>query len=390
MNQSRKRIYLDNAATSFPKPPSVYDAVDHFQRELGGAVGRGATQVGTKIQRTVDQCRNKAARLMGVPKPGSVIFTFNGTDSLNQAIHGLLKEGDRVVASPWEHNSVLRPLNQLQASLNVQTDFAQADESGQVDLDHLQELLKTKTRLVGVTHASNVTGVVQPIKEIVEMAHQSGALVLLDAAQTVGHMPVSMTELGVDFLACPGHKGLLGPLGTGILAIRPGLEGELNSTRQGGTGTTSELESQPESLPSKYESGNHNAPGLYGLSAAMDWLDERGVATIQNHEQDLTQLFLTGLSQLPKVQVYLSEVETFRVGVVSVNVEHLEPQTLCTLLDEHFGIETRAGLHCSPRAHESIGTKLLGGTVRFSFGPFNTPDDVDQTLEAIAQIASSV
>lgn len=390
MNSPRQRIYLDNAATSFPKPESVYAAVDHYQRDLGGAVGRSATRIGSEIQRTVDQCRHRMATLLGVSKANNVIFTLNGTDSLNLALHGLLRAGDRVIATLWEHNSVLRPLSSLAESQQLQTSFVRADEQGTLDLDHLRELLKVKTRLVCITHASNVTGIVQPVAEAAALAHQAGALVLVDAAQTVGHLPVSMTDLGADLLACPGHKGLLGPLGTGILAIRAGLEDELQSIRQGGTGTTSESESQPDTLPEKFESGNHNAPGIFGLAAATKWLQDHGIAKIQSHEEQLTQQLIEGLRDLPHVRVVLGDSESQRVGLVSIVMDRIEPQTLSSLLDEHFSIETRAGLHCSPRAHQTLGTINSGGTVRFSFGPLNTTEDVDATLEAMAQIAVSI
>lgn len=389
MNEPSRRIYLDNAATSFPKPQAVYDAVDHYQRELGGAVGRGATKVGKQLQQTVDRCRSRMARLIEVPDPANVIFTFNGTDSLNFVLHGLLNPGDHVVATCWEHNSVLRPLAQLGLDRSIQTTWVDQDGSGRIDLEQLSATLNGQTRLVCLTHASNVTGIIQPVKEVVELAHAAGALVILDAAQTVGHIPVSMTELGVDFLACPGHKGLLGPLGTGVLAIKSDLAKQLQPLRQGGTGTVSELEIQPDSLPEKFESGNHNAPGLFGLEAALAWLELETVEEIQKHEQQLTQAFLAGCRSLPAIEVYADNDAVNRVGVVSLNATMLEPQVFAALLDEHFGIETRAGLHCSPRAHTALGTTEQGGTVRFSFGPFNTLSDVDETLEAIGQITAA-
>lgn len=388
MNEGR-RVYLDNAATSFPKPDVVYEAVDHYQRQLGGAVGRGATQVGREIQQRVDRCRNLAARLFGVKNSSHVIFCSNGTDALNLGLHGILKPHDHVIATCWEHNSILRPLAELKRTDQVHTTFIEGTPSGGIDLDALKRSLQQKTRLVCLTHASNVTGVVQPIADVVELAHQAGALVLLDAAQTVGHLPISMLDLNVDLLACPGHKGLLGPLGTGLLAIRPGLEAEIDSIRQGGTGTVSESETQPSTLPEKYESGNHNAPGIIGLEAALNWLDRERISKVQQHEQELAQLFIRGLRKLSPLETYATEEEQTRVGVVSLNANQLEPQVLASVLDEHFRIETRAGLHCSPRAHAALGTKSRGGTVRFSFGPFNTIDDVDFTLEALAQITAA-
>lgn len=389
MAEERRRIYLDNAATSFPKPDLVYDAVDDYQRNVGVAVGRGVTQVGGELQKRVSLARNYFSRLIELSDPNNVIFTQNGTDSLNLAMHGLLRQGDRVVATCWEHNSVLRPLKFLEQHQQVSTTFVESDSRGGVDLEAFAEVLKSGPRVVCVTHASNVTGVIQPIHEIVELAHQAGALVLLDAAQTIGHIPVSMKETGVDMLACPGHKGLLGPLGTGLLAIRSGLEAELRPIRQGGTGTTSELEEQPESLPEKFESGNHNAPGLCGLAAGLKWLTEKTLPELRRHEEELTQQFISGATGLREIECYLPDDSIERVGVVSLNATRLEPQVLSNLLDEHFGIETRAGLHCSPRAHAELKTQHRGGTVRFSFGPFNTSEDVDLTLEALGQITSA-
>ncbi len=382
---SAERVYLDNAATSFPKPEAVYAAVDRYQRTLGCAVGRGNTRTGLEVQSLVDRCRVRAARLLGVPRAEQVLFTFNGTDALNLALHGLLNSGDRVVTTPWEHNSVLRPLKFLEQQ-GVSTTFLSPTPTGSIDLAELSEQLKVSTRLVVLSHASNVTGCVLPIQEAISLAHAAGALVLIDAAQTVGHVPINFQELGADLLAGAGHKGLLGPLGTGLLLLREGLHTSLRPIRQGGTGTQSELAEQPTTLPARYESGNHNAPGLIGLEAALEWIEQRSIHSLWQHEQQLVQLLLSGLQELHGLQV-LGTGE--RVGVVSISAARLEPQVLATLLEEHFQIETRAGLHCAPRAHSALGTAALGGTVRLSIGPFNTEAHIEQTLEALAQIVSA-
>ena len=384
-----QRIYVDNAATSFPKPESVYAAVDHFQRELGTAVGRGATRSSLTVQGVVDRCRARAARLLGARRAEQVLFTFNGTDSLNLALHGLLHPGDRVIASPWEHNSVLRPLKALAAS-GVTTTYLSPTAAGTFDLNELQQALQQPTRLVVLTHASNVTGAIQPVAEAIDLAHQSGALVLIDAAQSAGHIPVHMGELQADLIACPGHKGLLGPLGTGLLLVREGLERELAPIRQGGTGTVSETEDQPNQLPSRYESGNHNAPGLFGLETSLAWLESQSLATLREHELELTAALLSGLQEIPGIIVHGPQEATARVGVISISLPQLPPQTFSTLLDEHFGIECRAGLHCAPRAHAALGTLAAGGTVRFSPGPFTTLEEIESILDAVAQIAASV
>lgn len=389
MNKQGTRIYLDNAATSYPKPEVVYEAVDHYQRNLGGAVGRGATQVGLQIQQTVDRCRQRVAQFLGVAAPSQVVFTLNGTDSLNLALHGLLQPGDEVVTTCWEHNSVLRPLETLSRSKQIRTSYLGPTADGTIDLDELRSRLNPQTRLICVTHASNVTGIVQPIAEVVEIARQHGTLVLLDAAQTAGHLPLSMQSLDVDLLACPGHKGLLGPLGTGILAIKPGLEEQLMPLRQGGTGSQSEEEAQPTGLPDKYESGNHNASGLFGLEAALTWLAQNDLHEIHSRLHAWTQRFIEGVQAIPGITVCVGASAVLRVPVVSLTATAIAPHVLAGLLDEHFSIETRAGFHCSPRAHRALGTFEQGGTVRFSLGPLTTADDIDATLEAIAQIAAA-
>jgi len=377
-------IYLDNAATSFPKPEPVYAAVDSYQRNLGVAFGRGATRRGGDVQRVVEQCRLNAARLFGVACPEQVIFTSSGTDSLNMALRGLLQTGDRVLTTVWDHNSVLRPLRELQLQGEITVELIPDDGHGQLDLDALDRLLKVNSRLVAITHASNVTGIVQPVQEVARRAHAAGALVLLDAAQTAGHLPVSLLELDVDLIACPGHKGLLGPLGTGLLILAPELGKQLRPLRYGGTGTSSESDRQPESAPEKFEAGNQNVPGLFGLAAALEW---RGNEMRESSEPQLIHALIQGLHQLPGVQVHCFEPGLPRVGLVSFSMSRMTPQVIAGILDEHFQIETRAGLHCAPQAHRALGTLASGGTVRLSLGPFTTPEEIDLTLEALAQIA---
>lgn len=251
---STQRIYLDNAATSFPKPAAVYDAVDDYNRHSGVAVGRGAYQEALRVQGIVDRCRKRAAELFAAESFDRIVFTFNGTDSLNLALHGLLEAGDHVVTSMVEHNSVLRPLRELNRRLGVETTYVPADATGRVDPADIQAALRPNTKLVAMIHASNVTGTLQPIAEVGEIARRIGALVLVDAAQSAGHLPIKLKDLPIDLLACPGHKGLLGPLGTGVLYVRRGVEERLRSLRQGGTGSNSEDDRQPEMLPDKYES----------------------------------------------------------------------------------------------------------------------------------------
>lgn len=380
---STPRIYLDNAATSYPKPKQVWDAVDRYQRELGTAIGRGSSRAGEEVQRIIDRCRTQISRHFGVSRPEYVLFANSGTDALNMAIFGLLNEGDRVIMTPWEHNSVLRPLAALARKKNVQTVSLRSDSAGGIELESLEEALQTPASLLIITHASNVTGVIQPVREVARMAQAAGVPVLLDAAQTAGHCPVNMADLGVDLIACPGHKGLMGPLGTGVLMLSEKIAPLLEPFRYGGTGTSSESPEQPLNLPDRFEAGNLNAPGLVGLAAAMDWhVDQKesagGWAGMSAFIQDLTNI--------PGLICHLAESPLPRVDVVSLSVPRVAPQVMATLLDEHFGIECRAGLHCAPLAHRELKTLEQGGTVRLSPGPFTTEEEIDRTLEALAQI----
>ncbi|MFQ5732875.1 MAG: aminotransferase class V-fold PLP-dependent enzyme [Planctomycetaceae bacterium] len=383
------RIYLDNAATSFPKPGAVYDAVDRFNREVGAAVGRSAYQSAVDVQRGVDHCRSQAAQLLGAPDSNRIVFTFNGTDSLNLAIHGLLQPGDHVVTTVVEHNSVLRPLRALQETRNVELTHVDCDKTGRIEPADIRNAIRPNTKLIAVIHASNVTGTIQPVVEIGEIALQAGVRFLVDAAQSAGHLPIDVSKFPVDLLACPGHKGLLGPLGTGLLYVARGCEAELNSVRQGGTGSHSEDDRQPESLPDKYESGNHNTPGLIGLEAALTWLLDRGVDAGREHERELTGRLVEGLSSVPDLRIFGPPNPQQRVGVVSVSHPDFEPQVLAAVLDEHFAVQTRAGLHCAPKIHERLGTLNSGGTVRFSVGPFTATNDIDTAIAAVRESTSA-
>ncbi len=381
-----QRIYLDNAATSFPKPACVYEAVDRYNREIGVAVGRGAYRRAMEVEAVVASCRSRLARLFGAESPERIVFTFNATDALNLALHGLLGPGDHVVTSVMEHNSVLRPLADLRRRCDVEVSYVGADATGRIDAADVRSQLRPETRLIALIHASNVTGTLQPIEEVAEIAQSAGVLLLVDAAQSAGHLPIDLSQLPVDLMACAGHKGLLGPLGTGVLYIRPGVEQQLRSLRQGGTGSQSEKDEQPEHLPDKYESGNHNAPGLFGLEAALAWIEQRGIADIRRHECALTERLLDGLHRCPGLRVHGPSDAEQRVGVVSVTSDAFEPQVLATILDERFGIEVRAGLHCAPRAHRAVGTLDGGGTVRFSVGPFTQEADIDAAVAALLEM----
>jgi len=381
------RLYFDNAATSWPKPEAVYRAVDDYQRRLGAPAGRGAYTEASETERIVVSCRKKIAQLIGTSDPSRIVFTQNGSDSLNLALHGLLRPGDHVVTTVCEHNSVLRPLRFLAEHRDVTTTYVGCDSQGYVDPDDIRRAITPKTRLIALIHASNVTGAIQPIEAVGQIAAERGIPFLVDAAQSLGHVPIDVSRIRCQLLAAPGHKGLLGPLGTGILYIAPGIEKSLLSVRQGGTGTRSDEDVQPESLPDKYESGNLNVPGIVGLEAGVSHVLETGLAGLQEHSRLLTERLLTGLLELRCVERYGPTTAERRVGVVSLNVAGFEPQELAALLDAEWSIQTRAGIHCAPRMHAALGT-LPRGTLRLSPGHFTTSEQIDAVIAAIANFAS--
>jgi cysteine desulfurase family protein len=381
-----QRIYLDNAATSWPKPESVYVAVDRYQRTLGAPAGRGTYAQAAEVERHVMGCRLALAELLGAADPRQIVLTCNGTDALNLALHGLLRPGDHVVTSVCEHNSVLRPLAALRRDRQITVTYVPADAAGRIDPEDVRRACTPKTRLIALVHASNVTGSLQPAEAVGQVAREVGAYFLLDAAQTLGYVPVDVRRLGVHLLAAPGHKGLLGPLGTGLLYVAQGVEEALQPTRQGGTGTHSEEESQPCELPERYEAGNLNVPGIFGLEAGVRHVLAQGVETERARQQELLSQLLAGLDALPGVRVYGPPEGAGRVGLVSLRMEAMAPQELASLLDAQWSIQTRAGLHCAPRMHASLGT-LPEGTLRLSLGHFTTPEEIDVVLAALAAIA---
>lgn len=382
------RLYLDNAATSWPKPNTVYEAVDQYQRQLGAAAGRGAYQSAQQAQRLVAETRAAYARLLGISDPRQLAFTANGTASLNLAIHGLLCPNDHVVTTVCEHNSVLRPLHWHATHNDVKVTYVGCDHCGYVDPTAIAEAITPTTKLIAVTHASNVTGAIQPIAEIAEIAHDADALLLVDAAQTAGCVPLNVEHLDIDLLACGGHKGLLGPLGSGLLYIRPGVEDRMRASIQGGTGVKSSSSIQPEQLPEKFEAGNLNLPAIAGLGAAAKFIEEETVENLQRHHQELTAHLLTGLAEIPGVTVYGPTADQPRVGVVSCAIDGYDPQEFAAALDASCEIECRAGLHCAPRIHKALGSAEQGGLVRFSPGWSTTAEEIDQAIEAIASLAS--
>lgn len=383
------RIYLDNAATSWPKPEAVYAAVDEYQYHLGASANRGLYAEAIQVDQAVRAVRQSLATLLAAENPERIIFLANGTDALNLAIHGILKAGDHVVTSVVEHNSALRPLQCLEDLGHIQVTRVPCDSSGLVDPEEFRAAWRPETQLAVLSHASNVTGALQPVAEISRIVHELGGLLLVDAAQSVGHLPIDLGTLAVDLLAASGHKGLLGPQGTGLLYVRPGIEGRLRTLRQGGTGSESELDRQPEFMPDKYESGTLNAPGILGLGAGVHYLAGRGQDEIRRHAVELTRQLLDGLEGLRGLHLLGPRDAAKQVGVVSLTVDEISPQDLATTLDQVYRIQVRSGLHCAPLMHRALGTLSGGGAVRLSLGPFNTSDEIAATVAAMERITTT-
>ena len=385
------RRYFDNAATSFPKPPGVAEAVRDYLENVGASAGRGVYREAVESGRVLDECRAALRTLFGCQSDDDVVFTLNGTDALNIGIKSLVRPGDHVVTTCMDHNSVLRPLSALHEHSGIEWSVIEADPNTTlINPDDVARAVRGNTVLVAFNHASNVTGVLQPIEPVAEMCRQRGIVFLLDAAQSAGHVPVDFSSLPIDLLACPGHKGLLGPLGTGVLLVRAGFGQRMRTVREGGTGSESEHPVQPSFLPDKFEAGSHNAVGVAGLLASVRWLLDRGVADIRMHEIALCRRIIERLDACAGLRWFGPREVEHRVGVFSVRIAGLEPAELSATLESRFGILTRSGLHCAPYAHRTIGTYETGGTTRLALGPFLHKADVDAATAPLADIAKSV
>jgi cysteine desulfurase family protein len=378
-----KQRYFDNAATSWPKPPEVAAAVHRCLVWGGGNAGRSGHAKAVAAARTVLRTRELLAELFHVADPARLVFTKNATEALNLALYGLLRPGDRVVTSSMEHNSVMRPLRDL-ARRGVVLEVVPAAADGAIEPAGFCAAVTAGTRLAVVTHASNVTGAVTDFARIGEHCRSLGVPLLADAAQTAGCLPIDVEAMRVDFLAFSGHKGLLGPQGTGGLYVRD--ERSLEPLLRGGTGSRSDREEQPEFLPDRYESGTLNTPGIAGLGAGVEYLLRRGVRNVQAHERRLLELFLEGLAEEPGVAVYVPSGTEARTGVLSLNVAGLSCSEAGSALEDRFGLLTRVGLHCAPLAHRSLGT-FPDGTVRFSWGVFTRERDVRAAVRALRTLA---
>lgn len=384
------RIYADNAATSFPKPPEVLEAMRHYAEELGASAGRGAYREAVETGELVADCRRRVARLIHAADARQIVFTLNCTEALNLAIKGLLKPGDHVVTSTMDHNSVLRPLAALKAQRGITVTYVKANPTaGLVDPANMLAAVTPKTRLVALAHASNVTGTLQDVGAVGRELRKRGVPFLVDTAQTLGHLPVNVNDLGIDLLAAPGHKGLMGPLGTGFLYIRPGLENQISPLVEGGTGSVSEEPTQPTFMPDRFESGSQNAIGLAGLAAALKWIEGRTVEALHEHDLALSRQFLDEIADCEGIKLFGPTDPRQRVAVFGLRVAGFEPAELSAALDADFGILSRSGIQCAPMAHETIGTLATGGTTRLSFGAFNTLDDVSRCTAALRELASA-
>ena len=377
-------IYFDNAATTWPKPEETYTAMDHYSRWVGGSPGRSAHRLSIEAGRIVMDARESLARLFGTDDPFQIVFTKNATEALNLAIFGLLSPGDHVITSSVEHNSVMRPLRILE-SRGVSLSVVPCSLRGELDPGDLPALIKANTKAIVLTHASNVTGTIMPVYEIGKIARDHGLILCMDAAQTAGAMPIDVEQMNIDLLAFTGHKSLFGSQGTGGLYIRRGLEERIPPLTVGGTGSRSEFESQPDFMPDKYESGTPNAVGLAGLGAGVDFILSRGVENIRARETELTQHFLDGLKSINGVHVYGVGDASRQTAVVSFNIDGIAPSEATLTFDDQFGIMSRPGLHCAPAAHRTIGT-FPEGTIRFSFGYFNTEDEIDIALKSLRSL----
>lgn len=386
------RIYLDNAATSFPKPPEVLAAMQDHATRLGVGGGRGAYDEAMQAGEMLATCRRDINALINGEDPRHLIFTLNCTDALNIALRGLIDPFDpgHVICSALDHNSVLRPIHAMGAQWKLGFTIVDVDpKTTLLDPEEIRRALRPDTRYVVLTHVSNVTGAIQPLRAVSAICREAGVPLVVDAAQSLGHVPIDVQATGIDVLAAPGHKGLLGPLGTGLLYIRPGMETRLRPLREGGTGTRSHEPEQPNDMPDRFESGTHNAIGIAGLLAAVRWIRSRGIDRIAAHERGLCTVFLEAIRAIRGLSVQGPAGAGDRVGVVSIRLEGNDPQELSAALECGYGILTRSGIHCAPLLHKAMGTLQHGGTTRISFGPFVTPDQLGAAASALTELAAS-
>ena len=375
-------IYLDNAATTLHKPQQVIDAVVHAMQSMGNCA-RGTHEEALDAARTVYDARVRLASLFGCPRVDHVAFTANSTEALNIAINGLIGPGDHVISTDLEHNSVLRPLYRLEAEHGAELSFVPADKLGNVDYADFERLMKPNTRAVVCTNASNLTGTVLDIERIAKTAHSHGALVIVDASQTAGCWPIDMKKMGIDVLCFTGHKGLMGSQGTGGICVKEGIE--IRPFKVGGSGVQSYSRTHPAEYPTRLEAGTLNGHGIAGLGAAAKFISETGVENIHAKERSLMLRFYEGVKDIEGVTVY-GDFTKDKTAIVALNIRDYESGEVSYELSQGYGIATRPGAHCAPRMHKALGTAEVGA-VRFSFSFYNTEEEIDEAVRAVAELA---
>ena len=379
-----ERIYLDNASTSFPKAEGVAEAVYHYIKDCGCNINRGGYDEAYQAEEIVLRTRQQLTELFHGPNCRNVVFTRNITESLNVLLKGFLKAGDHVLVSAMEHNAVMRPLSQL-TEQDVSFDRIPCMADGTLDISAMDRLLRENTRAVVMLHASNVCGTLIPVETVGAFCHAHGLRFILDTAQTAGVFPIDMEAMHIDALAFTGHKGLLGPQGIGGFILQPDMVPLVQPLIAGGTGSISHEEQMPSFMPDRFEAGTMNLPGIMGLHAALRWLEQETIDAVRSHELELTERFLSGALDIPHLRVIGRQDIAERAGVVSVVPENSDPALVADALGREYGIMVRVGLHCAPNAHKTLGT-FPTGTIRFSFGRWNTPQQVDTALSALREL----
>ncbi|WP_337103840.1 aminotransferase class V-fold PLP-dependent enzyme [Paenibacillus sp. YIM B09110] len=385
-NGEQPLIYLDHAATSWPKPPQVTDAVVQAMLHDAANPGRGSHAMAVRASRVLFDTRKQLAKLFNIKNPNDIAFASNTTMALNMAIKGWVKPGDHVITTSVEHNSVRRPLYYLEQTIGIEVTYVEGDERGNINVDDVAAAIQSNTTLVVANHSSNLLGTIIPIDKIAELTKSKGIKLLVDAAQSAGILPVDVRGMGIDLLAFPGHKGLLGPQGTGGLYIDP--EVDLVPLLHGGTGSQSEAREQPQVRPDRYEAGTQNTPGLAGLRAGVQYVLNETVQNIHTKEWTLAQRMMEGLSTVPGLRLLGPKLGKQRTGIVAFVVDGIDPSELSFILDQHYSIAVRAGFHCTPLAHACAGTTSTGA-IRASVGLFTTEDEVDALTNAMTEITKN-
>jgi cysteine desulfurase family protein len=379
-------IYLDNGATSFPKPEEVYTFMDYYYRNFGVNPGRSGFDLCMEAGEVIDATRKQLTKFFNGTDFNRLCFSYNSTDALNLVISGILEKGDHAISTTIEHNSVLRPLYHQSEYNGVEVDYIPVDSKGFVDPDDFPGAFKKNTKLVVVNHGSNVIGTLQPIKEIGAHCQKHGIPFAIDASQSAGKVPIDLEEQNLDIVVFTGHKSLLGPTGIGGLYVREGIE--IRVTRAGGTGVRSAVRTHLFEYPYRLEYGTVNSIGVAGLHTGVKWLEERGIQNIHEHEMKLTTMLRDGLQDVEGVTLYCQDDLTDHIGVFLFNVDGFEALNVGTLLDVDYNIASRTGLHCAPLVHEHLGTVEIHGAVRFGIGPFNTEEHINTAIEAVKEIAA--